>query len=213
MSLRVALRGLFITFEGIEHCGKTTQAVRLVESLRSAGHEVVMTREPGGTTIGAAIRELVLHSKEQIDTVSELLLFAADRAQHVRTLILPALERGAIVISDRFHDSTRAYQGWGRGIDTALIDRAIALATDGLDPDLTVLMDIDVPTSRSRGDDASDRIEQDSDVFFTKVRDGFLAIARGSQDRTIVIDGTLSIERVASKIREAVGEHLASVST
>ena len=112
------MRGLFITFEGIEHCGKTTQAVRLVERLRSAGHEVVMTREPGGTTIGAASRELGLHSKEQIDTGSELLLFAADRAQHVRTLILPALERGAIVISDRFHDSTRAYQGWGRGIVT-----------------------------------------------------------------------------------------------
>ena len=138
------MQGFFVTFEGIEHCGKTTQADALVSRLESDGHEVVLTREPGGTPLGHAIRDLLLHqTSSQVDTVAELLLFAADRAQHVNTRIRPALDAGKVVISDRFYDSTRAYQGYGREIPMDLIDRAILLATDGLTPDLSILVDID----------------------------------------------------------------------
>lgn len=206
---RRKVRGLFITFEGIEHCGKTTQCELLADTLRTDGHEVVLTREPGGTPLGAAIRDIVLHSGAPLETVSELLLFAADRAQHIGSVIEPALSAGKIVICDRFADSTRAYQGYGRGIDSALIDRAIALATGGLSPDLTILMDIDVETSRSRGDDASDRIEQDSDDFFHRVREGFLKIAAQNSARTVVLDGTQSIEDVSDLIRKEVRHRLA----
>ena len=202
------MRGLFVTFEGIEHCGKTTQAERLDAHLRGVGHEVVLTREPGGTPLGASICELLLHSDQSVGTVSELLLFAADRAQHVASLILPALEAGQIVISDRFTDSTRAYQGYGRGIDSDLIDRAIDLATGGLTPDLTILMDIDVVTSRGRADDPSDRIEQNADAFFERVRKGFLNIAEQTPERTHVLDGTEEIDEVASRIIEAVAHKL-----
>ena len=147
------MRGLFITFEGIEHCGKTTQSRLIADRLRNTRRSVVLTREPGGTPLGTAIRELVLQpSTDPIDTTAELLLFAADRAQHVRTLIQPALADGKVVISDRFHDSTRAYQGYGRGIDMDTIDRAISLATGGLEPDLTILMDCLLYTSPSPRD-------------------------------------------------------------
>ncbi len=207
------MRGLFITFEGIEHCGKTTQSERLATYLEEAEHDVVLTREPGGTPVGAAIRDLVLHSEVDVDTVSELLLFAADRAQHVRTLIQPALEVGKIVISDRFYDSTRAYQGYGRGTDKDLIDRATSLATDGLAPDLTVLMDIDVETSRSRSNRRDDdRIEQNSNAFHDRVRNGFLRIAEEERSRVLTIDGSQAMEDVADLILERVNELLSARS-
>ena len=198
------MSGLFITFEGIEHCGKTTQSERLAERLRKDGHTVILTREPGGTSLGLAIRELLLHSPESVSDLPELLLFAADRAHHVDTKIRPALADGQIVISDRFFDSTRAYQGYGRAIEADLIDRAISLATGGLTPDVSILLDIDVSTSRSRGDDETDRIEQDSDQFFERVRDGFLDIAKQEPDRFLVLDGTRSIEDVG----QAIEHHL-----
>lgn len=202
------MAGLFVTFEGIEHCGKSTQSELLAEHLRLLGRKVTLTREPGGTPLGKTIRELVLHSNHDVATLSELLLFAADRAQHVEQLIRPALAAGEIVISDRFADSTRAYQGFGRGISTELIDRTIALATTGLDPHLTILMDIDVATSRERGDDTTDRIEQDTDEFFERVRQGFLTIAAETSQRTNVIDGTLPIETVSGHIREIIDTYL-----
>ena len=209
VSLRAKLvRGLFITFEGIEHCGKTTQSEYLVKSLTSDGHDVLLTREPGGTPLGVEIRELVLHSDYQVSTLCELLLFAADRAQHVSALIEPALANGQIVISDRFFDSTRAYQGYGRGIDPELIDRTISIATTGLTPDLTVLVDIDIETSRARGDDAADRIERNTDAFFNRVRNGFLEIAKRSPERSLVLDGRNTIEELASQVRIEVDRRL-----
>lgn len=204
------VRGLFITFEGIEHCGKTTQAELLAEHLEANGHDVIRTHEPGGTPLGMAIRELLLHrSLGEVETVAELLLFAADRAQHVRSLIEPALDDGKIVISDRFFDSTRAYQGYGRRIDMDLINRAIDLATGGLTPNLTILVDIDVVTSRSRSDEGTDdRIEKGTDDFFDRIRNGFLKIAEVEGDRYLVLDGTEAIEELASRVRTEVTERL-----
>ena len=207
------MRGLFITFEGIEHCGKTTQSRLIADRLRNTRRSVVLTREPGGTPFGTAIRELVLQpSTDPIDTTAELLLFAADRAQHVRTLIQPALADGKVVISDRFHDSTRAYQGYGRGIDMDTIDRAISLATGGLEPDLTILMDVDVETSRARAETNDDRIEQDSNAFFDRVRHGFLEIARNSASRIIVVNGTEPTQDVTARVADEVDRRLASLA-
>ena len=207
------MRGLFITFEGIEHCGKTTQSRLIADRLRNTRRSVVLTREPGGTPLGTAIRELVLQpSTDPIDTTAELLLFAADRAQHVRTLIQPALADGKVVISDRFHDSTRAYQGYGRGIDMDTIDRAISLATGGLEPDLTILMDVDVETSRARAETNDDRIEQDSNAFFDRVRHGFLEIARNSASRIIVVNGTEPTQDVTARVADEVDRRLASLA-
>ena len=207
------MRGLFITFEGIEHCGKTTQSRLIADRLRNTRRSVVLTREPGGTPLGTAIRELVLQpSTDPIDTTAELLLFAADRAQHVRTLIQPALADGKVVISDRFHDSTRAYQGYGRGIDMDTIDRAISLATGGLEPDLTILMDVDVETSRARAEANDDRIEQDSNAFFDRVRHVFLEIARNSASRIIVVNGTEPTQDVTARVADEVDRRLASLA-
>ncbi|MEE2753824.1 MAG: dTMP kinase [Candidatus Latescibacterota bacterium] len=204
------MRGFLITFEGIERCGKTTQSQKLAAGLEEAGHEVLMTREPGGTPLGVAIREILLHqSVGEVDSVAELLLFAGDRAQHIRSLILPALDAGKIVISDRFYDSTRAYQGYGRQIPMDVIDRAIVLATSGLRPDLSVLVDVDVVTSRSRGHEGvDDRIEQASNVFFDRVRQGFLSIAEEEPDRFLTVDGTDTIDVVARVISAEVNARL-----
>lgn len=202
--------GFFITFEGIEHCGKTTQARALVSHLESDGYEVVLTREPGGTSLGHSIRELLLHqTSSHVDTVAELLLFAADRAQHVNSLIRPALDAGKVVISDRFFDSTRAYQGYGRKIPMDLINRAILLATGGLTPDLSILIDIDVATSRSRSaDESDDRIEQSDDPFFDRVRKGFLEIASAEPERFLTLDGRGSIPEITGVIYEKAAEQL-----
>jgi len=204
------VRGFFITFEGIEHCGKTTQVEKLAASLMNSGQEVIVTREPGGTPLGAAVRELLLHkSVSDVDPVAELLLFAGDRAQHVRSLISPALEAGNVVISDRFYDSTRAYQGYGRQLPMDLIDRAIDLATSGLKPDLTVLVDVDISTSRSRAEEGSDdRIEQALNPFFERVRKGFLTIANGEPGRFLIVDGRDTIDRVAREVSDAVTSRL-----
>lgn len=204
------MRGFFITFEGIEHCGKTTQVEKLAASLMNSGQEVIVTREPGGTPLGAAVRELLLHkSVSDVDPVAELLLFAGDRAQHVRSLISPALEAGNVVISDRFYDSTRAYQGYGRQLPMDLIDRAIDLATSGLKPDLTVLVDVDISTSRSRAEEGSDdRIEQALNPFFERVREGFLTIANGEPGRFLIVDGRDTIDRVAREVSDAVTSRL-----
>ena len=203
--------GYFITFEGIEHCGKTTQSEALVDSLRSDGYNLVLTREPGGTPLGHSIRDLLLHqSSAQVDPVAELLLFAADRAQHVNTVIRPALAAGKIVISDRFYDSTRAYQGYGREIPIDLIDRAILLATGGLTPDLSILVDIDLATSRLRSaDETDDRIEQSHDSFFERVREGFRTIALAEPERFLILDGAESIAEVARRIYVETAKKLA----
>ena len=206
------MQGYFITLEGIEHCGKTTQAKALVDSLRSDSHDVVLTREPGGTPFGQSIRDLLLHQPStQVDKVAELLLFAADRAQHVNTVILPALAAGKVVISDRFYDSTRAYQGYGREIQIDLIDRAILLATGGLTPDLSILVDIDLATSRLRSPaETDDRIEQSQNSFFERVREGFRTIALAEPERFLILDGAEPIAEVARRTYVETTKRLAT---
>jgi dTMP kinase len=206
------VQGYFITLEGIEHCGKTTQAKALVDSLRSDSHDVVLTREPGGTPFGQSIRDLLLHQPSaQVDKVAELLLFAADRAQHVNTVILPALAAGKVVISDRFYDSTRAYQGYGREIPIDLIDRAVLLATGGLTPDLSILVDIDLATSRRRSPaETDDRIEQSHNSFFERVREGFRTIALAEPERFLILDGAEPIAEVARRTYVETTKRLAT---
>ncbi len=153
-----ALHGWFLTLEGVEGAGKTTQAGRLERALSAHGYDVLLTREPGGTALGDAIRRLVLGGQHHPTAVAELFLMLADRAQHVTEVILPALEAGRIVIGDRFSDATRAYQGGGRGLDRELIETALAAATGGLEPDLTFLLDMPPERARKRlGETAGSR--------------------------------------------------------
>ena len=199
-------RGKLITFEGIDGCGKSTQ-LRLLEAyLRARGLPFVSTREPGGTALGQKIRAVLLDvTDEPVEPLTELLLFAADRAQHVRQLILPALEAGKIVLSDRFYDATMAYQGYARGYDRALVQQLIDLATGGLKPDLTLLFDLDVATGLQRvrarsapaaahTTEAPDRLDLEPTAFHEQVRQGYLALAAQEPERVRVIAASGSIE-------------------
>ena len=179
------MRGRFVVLEGIDGCGKTTQLEHLVQWLPSsglmpAGSALIQTREPGGTRLGRAVRELLLHTRsdQAPGPTAELLLYAADRAQHVETVIRPALMRGDWVISDRFSGSTLAYQGYGRGLDRGLIDQLERIATEGLQPDLTLWLTLPIEESlqRRRGDQA-DRIEAEGRGFLQRVIEGFAATA------------------------------------
>jgi dTMP kinase len=187
----------FVTLEGGEGAGKSTQARALAERLAAAGRTAVLTREPGGTPFGEIARALVLHhalsaggEPVPVGETAELLLFAASRAQLVDSVIRPALERGMVVICDRFADSTVAYQGYGRGIDLDEIASANAIATRGLRPDLTVLLDLPVATGLERrlGERAPDQFEREALAFHGRVRDGFLALAAAEPDRWLVVD-------------------------
>lgn len=206
--------GLFITFEGGEGCGKSTQIERLAARLRAEGHNVQQTREPGGTALGEAIRDLLQHNRagHGMCPESELLLFAAARAQLVREFILPALERGEIVLCDRFLDSTSVYQGVARAIDPLEVAAMNQFATGGLLPDLTLLIDLDpaVGLQRARaGRDAPlDRMEQEALAFHQDVRRGYLEIAGIDQERFCVFDGTGDIDSLESEIWEAVEPQL-----
>lgn len=206
------MSGLFITFEGGEGSGKSTQLRLLATYLRTRGEEVVETRDPGGTAIGKEIRTLLL-SRESgaMSAVAELLLYEASRAQLVREVIKPALARGAVVACDRFTDSTVAYQGFGRGLDLDLIRRLNRLAADGLTPDLTILLDLDPGlglgrSGRSGRSDAvsRDRIEAEPLAFHERVRTGYLEAARREPDRFRVIDASLTAPEIARIVREAV---------
>lgn len=190
-------RGKFITFEGPEGGGKTTQAKRLVSRLEAGGFEVLYTREPGGTPTGEAIREILQHDKsgEAICPETEVLLFAASRAQLVRHVILPALERGACVVCDRFVDSTTAYQGYGRGFPLDEILAINSFAIRGAVPDLTLLLDLDVKEGMGRlerrdtgGKKRYDRIEREAIAFHEKVRGGYLELARRYPERFRLLD-------------------------
>ena len=179
------MSGRFIVLEGIDGCGKTTQLEHLVQWLPSsglmpAGSALIQTREPGGTGLGRAVRQLLLHTRadEAPGPTAELLLYAADRAQHVETVIRPALMRGDWVISDRFSGSTLAYQGHGRGLDRQLIDQLERIATAGVQPDLTLWLTLPLEESlRRRQGDQTDRIEAEGQVFLPRVIDGFAVIA------------------------------------
>lgn len=206
--------GLFITFEGGEGCGKSTQIQRLVDRLQREGHTVCRSREPGGTPLGEAIRDLLQHNKagHGMCPESELLLFAAARAQIVRERILPALERGEIVLCDRFLDSTSVYQGVARAIDPIEVAAINQFATGGLTPDLTCLIDLDpaVGLERAReGRDAQfDRIEREALAFHEDVRRGYLELAAIDEERFRVFDGSQDVETLETRIWEAVEPRL-----
>jgi len=201
---------LFITFEGIEGCGKTTQIRLLAERLRNSGYDVLVTREPGGCAIADAIRSILLHpGNSALVPRAELLLYAAARAQHVDEIIKPALTQGTLVLCDRFIDATVAYQGKGRGLDSSLIASLNTLATEGLLPDLTLLLDMPAEEGllRARRRNVSspeeDRFEREHLDFHQRIRNGYLQLAR-QHDRFIVIDAAGSIEEVAGRIEVAV---------
>jgi dTMP kinase len=187
------MAGVFITFEGIDGCGKSTQLRMLTSELRARKLEVVNTREPGGTTLGQKLRAALLDVKEQVDPLAELLVFAADRAQHVRTVLRPALAQDNIVISDRYADATVAYQGSGRGFKPELIQQIVELATEGLTPDLTLLFDLSVAesavrTRRRKAAKRNDRLDSEKVEFHERVRHAYLEIARANPNRVRVID-------------------------
>lgn len=205
-------RGVFITFEGGDGSGKSTQASMLASRLRSAGYTVLHTREPGGTDVGLEIRELVLHHNGDIVPRAEALLYAADRAHHVATVVRPALEAGTVVLQDRYLDSSVAYQGVGRDLDAAEIRELSLWATENLLPDLTVLLDIDEADARGRLDAAKkrfDRLEAEASDFHARVRTAFLALAEVERDRFLVVDAGLSAERLADEIARKVEQLLA----
>ena len=209
------LRGKFITFEGSEGSGKSTQIERLVTRLQHSGLETFVTREPGGTELGEEIRNLLLHHRAGGDMVpeAELLLFAAARAQLVRERIAPALATGQVVICDRFLDSTTVYQGAARRLAPEAVARINHFAVGHHLPDLTFLLDVPVEVSharvRGRGDGRPDRIERESAEFFTRVRDGYLALAQAEARRIAVIDSTQPLDTVSALIWQTVHERLA----
>lgn len=204
--------GLFLTFEGGDGSGKSTQAALLEEWLLSQGRTVVRTREPGGTDVGNEIREIVLHRRGHIAPRAEALLYAADRAQHVSHVVRPALERGEIVLQDRYLDSSVAYQGVGRELEADEIRRLSLWAAEGLLPDVTVLLDLDVSIGRSRLDDARtryDRLESEAAEFHSRVRDAYLALAAAEPARFLVLDAALPVEELAALVRARVSAALA----
>ncbi|MBI2844300.1 MAG: dTMP kinase [Armatimonadetes bacterium] len=198
---------MFITLEGPEGSGKSTQAQIVADFLRSAGQRVLITAEPGGDPIAEQIRAILLHSDSAIVPEAELLLYLAARAQHVRHIVLPALERRDVVISDRYADSSFAYQGYGRGIDLAKLRMLNDFATGGLVPDLTILLDVPVELGLERQKDRN-RFEAESVEFHRKVRAGFLDLARLEPQRWVVIDASQTPEEVAGRMRRAVIERL-----
>ncbi len=197
------MNGLFISLEGIEGTGKSTQAELLAEHLRKRGFTVVKTAEPGGTRISLKIRELLLSTDNiNMDPLTELLLYNAARVQHVKEIIMPAIQRGDVVITDRFSDSTMAYQGFGRGIDPKLIDSLDMIATGRLRPHLTILLDVDVATGlrRNRAADKIDRLELEEISFHERVREGFIRIAAKEPQRIRLVDCSGDIETVHKKV-------------
>ena len=198
--------GLFITLEGGDGSGKSTQSARLTGWLTEAGRTVVVTREPGGTSLGLELRDIVLHRRGEIAPRAEALLYAADRAHHIATVVRPALERGDIVVQDRYIDSSVAYQGAGRVLDGTEVRDISLWATEGLLPDLTVLLDLPESDGRERMATRTkyDRLEAEAGEFHARVRAGYLALAEAEPDRFLVLDARDSIDTIADAIRERV---------
>ncbi len=196
-------RGLFIALEGGDGAGKSTQARLLRAWLEGLGHTVVLTREPGGTEFGRTVRELVLHG-DHVAPRAEALLFAADRAHHVETLIRPALTRGEVVITDRYMDSSIAYQGAGRDLGVEEVRELNVWATGGLVPALTVLVDLSAAVGRARRGGVHDRLEAEADDFHGAVREHFLALAGADPDRYLVVDGERSPDQIHELVRARV---------
>jgi dTMP kinase len=199
--------GLFVTFEGGDGVGKTTQARLLEDWLTGEGRSVVRTREPGGTEVGVLIRDIVLHHRGDVSSRAEALLYAADRAHHVATVVRPALARGEVVIQDRYLDSSVAYQGAGRVLDAHEIRNLSLWAAGGLLPDVTVLLDLDPAAARARldaDDKPFDRLEAEKSDFHARVRAAFLALAAAEPARFLVLDAALPADELAIAIRERV---------
>jgi dTMP kinase len=191
--------GLFIAFEGGDGAGKSTQVALLREALERAGRAVTVTRQPGGTPLGQQIRELVLHGAH-VAPRAEALLFAADKAHHVDLLIRPALERGEVVITDRYTDSSVAYQGAGRDLGAQEVHDLNMWAVQDLVPDLTVVVDISAEEGRRRRGDVHDRLEAEEDTFHEAIRQHYLAMARGNPERYLIVDGTLPPEQIHAEV-------------
>ena len=190
------MSGAFITLEGGDGSGKSTQAGMLVAWLEAQGRTVVRTREPGGTALGVEIRRLVQHTEGHVAPRAEALLYAADRAHHIATLVRPALERGEVVVQDRYLDSSVAYQGSGRDLGAVEVHDLQMWAVGSLVPDLTVIVDVPSEVGRRRRGEVHDRLESEGDTFHDTVRQHFLAMAQGSPERYLVVDGTSSTEEI-----------------
>ena len=210
------MAGTFITFEGIDGSGKSTHLRLLANFLQSNGLDVVLTREPGGTPLGNRLRAALLDAHEEVDPLTELLVFAADRAQHVRRVLRPAIEAGSVVFSDRYADATVAYQGGGRGFSTELISEIIDLATEGLKPDLTLLFDLSVAESNTRtrrrtnDHQAGDRLDGESVDFHERVRDAYLRLAAAEPDRVRIIETNRVTEETQDRVKEIIVPFLIS---
>ena len=204
--------GLFITLEGGDGVGKSTQAALLEEWLTAEGRTVVRTREPGGTAAGVEIREIVLHHRGDIAPRAEALLYAADRAHHVATLVRPALERGDVVLQDRYIDSSVAYQGAGRVLGGDEVRELSLWATEGLLPDLTILLDLDEESARARLDTSRtryDRLEAERSEFHARVRAAYLELADAEPDRFVVVDASRPVDQIAAEIAAEIRRRLA----
>lgn len=208
-------KGMFITIEGPEGSGKSTQSHRLSENLKKAGWDVVTAREPGGTSVGESIRTILKNSTNPMNPLTEIFLFEASRSELVSTIIVPALNEGRIVVCDRFVDSTVAYQGYARGYNVDQITELNRLASFSLVPDLTILLDIDVNAGFGRieqrnieNDDCLDRIEMEDGIFHEQVRSGFMALAEKWPDRISIVDASMAQDDVAERILEIVMERI-----
>ncbi len=193
-------KGLFITFEGADGCGKTTQLMLLAKYLKSKGRDVIVTREPGARGLGEKIREILLNYDGEVSSQAEAFLFLADRAQHIDVIVNPAVESGKIVLCDRHTDSTVAYQGYGRGLDIDRIKMLNNLATGDRRPDLTFVFDIDVETSMKRVGNEKDRMESAGVEFFNRVRNGYHKISELEPERVKVLDASKSIEDIHKEV-------------
>jgi dTMP kinase len=214
MPLKQKPSGKLISFEGSEGSGKSTQIARLAAHLQKAGREVLSTREPGGTEIGEQIRNIIVHNSkgDEMCAETELLLFTAARAQLVREVIAPALTRGVIVLSDRYLDSSTVYQGIGRNLAADPVNQINRFAVGNVMPDLTIVIDVPEKVSlarlKQRASDLPDRMERENIDFYTKVREGYLVLAKGMPERFVVVDGTKTEEVIAKRIWEEVQDRV-----
>lgn len=197
-------KGLFITFEGIDGCGKTTQIELLKESLEKKGYTVLLTREPGAKGLGEKLREILLNYDGEVSSNCESFLFLADRAQHIDTIIKPAIDKGVIVLCDRHTDSTVAYQGYGRQLDLEQIYQLNKIATNGIIPDITFILDIDIDTSLQRIGKGRDRMENSGREFFERVRNGYIEISKQEPERVKLLQGNSPIKDIQNKISDYV---------
>ncbi len=201
-------KGIFITFEGIDGCGKSTQSKLVYGRLKKNGYRAIFTREPGGTKLSECIRRILLNPRNEISPLAELFLYESGRAEHVKKTILPAIRSRSIVICDRFFDATTAYQGYGRGLDIKMIEKLNYFASQGIVPDLTILLDIPASEGLKRAKKLNkhDRMEKERSSFYDKVRRGYLALAKKFPKRIRIVKTSGTIEETNSKILSIIKE-------